>query len=430
MEHRGVEGGDWPRAEGRLSPDRSCYPGPMRILVLSSSYPTRVETVASSFLQDWVSALASRGHDVTVIAPCDRYHAEYVERAERTVVSYFRYLPWPQFQTLAYGGGMYDNVCRNPLRLLQLPQFLRTLYGQAVRHAANADVLHAHWLFPAGLVGAIVKRELGIPLVVSIHSTDFHLLRSIPGGLVLARFIVRWADRLHFITDYHRRWFFDWLGDASAAEVPSYVVPMGVSDSMTHRPARSFRVAPKIGFMGRLIPLKGVDRLLEACSRLGRTRVTVAGVGPAHDSLVRLARRLQVDAQFLGPVRGEEKIRFLDSCDVLVFPSRCYPSGRCEGLPVSMLEALARGRVVVASDSGGIPEVIRHGYNGYLFGARSTDRLGEVLGHVLNSWETTKQVGLGAMRTGRRFTASVLARRHEDEYRTLVSGAEQQVVLV
>ena len=182
--------------------------------------------------------------------------------------------------------------------------------------------------------------------------------------------------------------------------------------------------------MGRLIPLKGVDRLLEACAQIGRmSGLKVAGAGPALASLVRLAGSLQVDAQFIGSVRGAAKIRFLDSCDVLVFPSRHYASGRSEGLPVSMLEALARGRVVVASDSGGIPEVIRHEQNGYLFAAQSTTALGAVLGRVVGSWESASRVGSAASHTGRHFTASALAQRHEYEYRTLLSGGAQGAVM-
>jgi glycosyltransferase involved in cell wall biosynthesis len=402
----------------------------MRIAVLSSSYPTSVETAASSFLQDWVTALGSRGHQVTVIAPCDRHDAEHVEYSGRTMVSYFQYAASSHLQTLAYGAGMYDNVLRNPCRLLQLPRFLRMQHRHALRHAADADLLHAHWLFPGGLVGAIVKRQTGIPLVISIHSTDFHLLRSVPGGRALARAVVARTDRLHFVTEYHRVRFLEWLGEGWTDRIASYVVPMGVHDSMAVVQPPALRAEPRIGFMGRLIPIKGVDRLLEACAHLGRTRLHVAGAGPSQASLVRLARALGVEAQFLGSVRGAAKIRFLDSCDVLVFPSRHYSSGRSEGLPVSILEAMARGRVVVASDSGGIPEVVRHGDNGYLFAAQSTSELRHVLGTVLRSWDSATRVGTSAIRTGIRFTASALARCHEREYRALLSGVERQVASV
>jgi glycosyltransferase involved in cell wall biosynthesis len=400
----------------------------MRVAVLSSSYPTIAEPVASFFLHDWVTALTSRGHEVTVVAPCDRHGRQTLQQSGRLTLSFFQY-GQPHWQTLAYGGGMFDNVRRNPLRLWQLPQFLRTQYQHALCHAQHADVLHAHWLFPAGFIASLVKQRTGVPLIVSIHSTDFHLLRSVPGGRSIARRIVREADRLHFVTEYHRRRFFEWLGEDEAARVATYVVPMGVHDSLTDAPSHGFGSEPRIGFIGRLVPIKGVDRLLQACAQLGRVAgLRVAGTGPARDSLVRLARVLKVDAQFIGSVRGTAKLRFLDSCDVLVFPSRHYASGRSEGLPVSLLEALARGRVVVASDSGGIPEVIRHEQNGYLFAAQSTRELRAVLASVLGSWDSARRVGFAASRTGRGFTASALAQRHEDEYRTLLAASAQRVV--
>jgi glycosyltransferase involved in cell wall biosynthesis len=400
----------------------------MRVAVVSSSYPTAAEPVASLFLHDWVTALTSRGHEVTVVAPCDRHGRDTLQQSGRLTVSLFQYAP-PRSQTLALGAGMFDNVRRNPFRLWQLPRFLRTQYHHALGHAQHADLLHAHWLFPAGLVGALIKRRTGVPHIVSIHSTDFHLLRSVPGGRGIARAIVREADRLHFVTEYHRSRFFEWLGDRDAADIVSYVVPMGVHDSLTEVPAHGFGAEPRIGFIGRLVPIKGVDRLLQACAQLGRMAgLRVAGTGPARDSLVRLARSLRVDAQFIGSVRGPAKIRFLDSCDVLVFPSRHYASGRSEGLPVTLLEALARGRVVVASDSGGIPEVIRHEHNGFLFAAQSTRELRSVLGRVLGSWDSANRVGFAASRTGRCFTASSLAQRHEDEYRTVLGNSAQRVV--
>src|SRR5688572_21449940 len=194
----------------------------MRILVLTSSYPTSVEVAASAFLQDWVNAFCARGHEVTVIAPCDRHHAAHVNHAGRLTVSYFQYLADRRWQTLAYGAGMYDNVFRNPFRVLQLLPFLREQHGQAQRYAGSVDVMHAHWLFPAGLVGAMVKRETGRPLVVTIHSTDLHLMRKLPGGRLLTRAIVRQADCLHFVTEYHRQRFAQWVGPKAMAEVGSY----------------------------------------------------------------------------------------------------------------------------------------------------------------------------------------------------------------
>ena len=396
----------------------------MRLLLLTSSYPTPTQPTASAYLRDSVSAMTARGHTVTVVAPGDQQSPRSITRRDgREEVSFVEYMPSPHWQTLAYGAGMYDNVLRNPLRLAQLPPLLYALYTEAQRLAASADLIHAHWLFPSGLIGALMKRETGKPLVVTIHSTDYHLLRSVPGGRSLARAIVRRADRLHFVTEYYRERFSGWLGVAGHPALESaYVYPMGVADEMATSPMRPLAAHPRVGFLGRLIRMKGVDRLLHACAAIGHARISIAGAGPDHVELRRLARTVAPAAEFVGPVSGSAKMTFLDSCDVLVFPSRTYESGRCEGIPVSLLEALARGRVVVTSDSGGIPDVVKHGRNGYVFSAHGTCSLVDVLRHIVTSWPDTGHVAAAARETGRLFTSSAAVSIHERSYSSILGA--------
>ena len=330
-------------------------------------------------------------------------------------VERFRYLPAGRWQSLAYDGGMYDNVRRCPWRLGQLPFFLGAQFLAARRLARRADLLHAHWLFPSGLIAARIARDTGVPLVLTIHSTDLHLLRSLPGGRRLASAIIRTASGLHFVADHHRRLLREWLGTEAAA-VPSYVTPMGIADSFGDGEPPPLRGKPRVGFIGRLVPIKGVDRLIHACARVG-SELAIAGAGPAHGELSALARRLGVATSFRGPVVGRAKVAFIDSCDILVAPSREYASGRGEGLPVAVLEGLARGRVVVASDSGGTGEVIRHGHNGYLFDGYSGDGLAATLENVMQTWPVAHAVAGEARRTGARFTASTLVPLHEAAHR-------------
>jgi glycosyltransferase involved in cell wall biosynthesis len=397
-----------------------------RVLVLTSSYPTHAGSVASSFLQDWVTALEAQGYDATVLAPEDPEHRVQQPDDSRTVVCCFRYFPYGPLQTLAYNAGMYDNVLANPLLIAHLPAFLGSFLHHARLLAHRSDVMHAHWLFPAGVVGALVKRQVGIPLIVTVHSTDYHLLRRVPGGRLIARFILEHADQLHFVTNYHRQRFAEWLGQEDRIGASSYVVPMGVPDTMTAPAVWPLESPPRIGFLGRLIQLKGVDRLLRACAALENVSVTIAGCGPERQNLTRLAHHLQVKATFEGALAGPAKIRFIDRCDILICPSREYRSGRTEGLPVSVLEALARGRVVVASDAGGVPEIVQDRHNGYLFRAQHDEDLTKVLTGIVGSWPQAGVVAAAARQTGCRLTASTVARRHDAVYRNLLAPSEPE----
>lgn len=399
-----------------------------RILVLTSSYPTHARSIASAFLADWSEALAARGHHLTVLTPAPTSQPPTDRRADRVAVESFRYFPIDSMQTLAYGSGMYDNVLANPIRLAHLPAFLMSLYRQALRVAPRADLIHAHWLFPAGLIGAWVKQRVGTPLVVTVHSTDYHLLSRLPGGRLIARTIAEQADRLHFVSNYHRHLFCDWLAARDVPAPDSYVVPMGIPDLMTAAPVWPLRSPPRIGFLGRLIHLKGVDRLLRTCAALGNHAPTIAGTGPELLRLETLARRLHVSARFVGPVIGDQKTRFLDSCEIMVFPSRSYRSGRSEGVPVSVLEALARGRVVIASNAGAIPEIVHDRRNGYIACAHDEEALTRTLLSVLTSWPHSAGVAAAARHAGTQLTASSIARHHELAYQDVMgeSGVQEE----
>ena len=388
----------------------------MRIVAITSSYPIAGQPTASPFLLDWAASLVARDHSVHVITPAATGGA--VTSAHRgVVVEAIDYMPMRSWQTLAYGAGMFENVQQNPLRLAQVPPLLAAMYRHAVRQASKADMLHAHWLFPSGLVAAWVHRSIGCPLVVTVHSTDFHILRALPGGRMLARFIAAECDALHFVADYLRRAFVAWLGNPAMLEGKTFVTPMGMSDEMAWSPVSSLAKHPSsFGFIGRLVPIKGVDALLHACAEVRPHRLVIAGNGPERHRLQRLADALSLPHVFLGSVSGAAKLEFFAKADVVVFPSRIDASGRTEGVPVAVLEALGRGRVVVAAAVGGIPEVIQHQHSGYLFEPGSVEDLIRVLREVLTNWPSAVRVAAAGRHRGSRLIASRLSALHEIMY--------------
>lgn len=119
--------------------------------------------------------------------------------------------------------------------------------------------------------------------------------------------------------------------------------------------------APVIAYSGRLVPEKGVHVLVEAMEGIAAT-LKVFGAGPALPSLDRLVRqRGLTNVQFMGEV-DEERLRAeLLGCRCLVLPAVWY-----ENHPHAILEAFALGRPAIASDTGGIPELVAHGETGLL----------------------------------------------------------------
>jgi len=119
-----------------------------------------------------------------------------------------------------------------------------------------------------------------------------------------------------------------------------------------------------IGFSGRLVRLKGLNFLLYAQKLLqkeiGNLHLLVIGDGPERPLLKSISRRLNLNVTFVGWVKRSNVARFLSAIDAFVNPSLT------EGLPISVMEAMAMQKAIVATDVGGTSDLVEDGRNGFL----------------------------------------------------------------
>ncbi|HVF63991.1 MAG TPA: TIGR04063 family PEP-CTERM/XrtA system glycosyltransferase [Casimicrobiaceae bacterium] len=180
-----------------------------------------------------------------------------------------------------------------------------------------------------------------------------------------------------------------------------------------------------IGFAGSFYGYEGLDLLIEASSRLARRRphlkVLLVGGGPQASSLEALvaARGLADRVVFTGRVPHEDVHAYYDLIDVLVYPRR---SVRLTELvtPLKPLEAMAQGRMLIASDVGGHRELVRDGETGYLFRAGDVEALVETIDRVLRERDRWPAVAARARRfveTERTWARSAAA--YVDVYRAV-----------
>jgi len=165
------------------------------------------------------------------------------------------------------------------------------------------------------------------------------------------------------------------------------VIPYGINQSfllaaeeIEARAERPVGSPPRIGYVGRLLPMKGVDTLLEALGKVDG-ELTVLGSGEDSDRLEGLAQELGVSdrVEWVPAVPPTEVSHIMSSLDVLVLPSRTTPTW-AEQLGRVLLEAMACGVPVIGSDSGSIPEVV--GEEGLIFPEGNPDALAEALGRL------------------------------------------------
>lgn len=202
-----------------------------------------------------------------------------------------------------------------------------------------------------------------------------------------------------------------------------------VPDAVQKAPPPWSRGPPTVGFLGRLETYKGVETLLRAVAKAREKvpglRVIVAGRGPQEAPLKSLAHQLRLDgvSEFPGWVDGERKEAFFARIQMLAVPSEGY-----ENFGLIGLEALARGRPVLGSRLGGIPDWLEDGVNGLLLPPRDVQAWGEALVRTMEYPERLQAWGqAGLERYRSRFLPDVhldgLLRIYQDVLKTSTAVA-------
>jgi PEP-CTERM/exosortase A-associated glycosyltransferase len=317
----------------------------------------------------------------------------------------------------------------------------RRLHEVAAR--VRPDLLHAHSPVLNALPALRVGARLGIPVVYEVRA--FWEDAAVDHGSTtegsLRYRLTRWletralrrAGHVFTICEGLRQ---DIVGRGIAAAkvtvIPNAVdidaFAAGTAPDAALRTRLGLDGRRVVGFIGSFYAYEGLDLLLDALPRLGRqmadVRLLLVGGGPQDEALRAQAARLGLADRvvFTGRVPHAQVQRYYDLIDVLVYPRH---SMRLTELvtPLKPLEAMAQGRLVVASDVGGHRELIRHGETGLLFRAGSAESLADTLRDLC----ADESLGAAMRRAGRRYaeeernwTRSV--DRYRDPYGALLPG--------
>jgi glycosyltransferase involved in cell wall biosynthesis len=298
---------------------------------------------------------------------------------------------------------------REPSRLYWNTKTLRRLLTDF-----RPDLLHIEeepWTQPAS-VSLRLARRLGIRSVLSTAE-------SLPRGytlrqrfrrersLRLAQGIIG-ANRLALGLATRRR-----------PTVPALTLPqIGVTPPVTV--PRIPHQGLAIGFVGRLVPERGLDLLFRACVGLtGKWTLTVIGTGPSQEELEALAERLGISARvsWLGPLPRESVDQVWPHLDCVVFPARTTPRWVASGAR-GALHAMANGVAVVASDSGALPEIV--GDTGRIVPEEDVPALATALQDLYADRAECERLGTaGRHRIMEEFSDSAIAGRTLAFWRTL-----------
>jgi len=339
--------------------DRSDGGNAMNVLFLTSTLPRFPGDLQPAFVLDQAHAWkAERSQDrVTILAP---HHAgarrrEKIGDLEIRRFGYFRPVQWQQ---LAYPA-ILPNIKSRPVTALLIVPFLIAEFFSAFAMARRdrLDLVYAHWVMPQGLIAYLLKLICGTPYVIQNHSSDLEIFSRLgPLGRALARRIVKASDMLFCVNTRQRKFALNLFKPSERPRMESKIVtlPMGVAADFARQDMSSYDTEMpfrfELGTISRLSRKKGLPFLIEAISRLNMEGVSVptgiAGDGEDREALVALGGSAEIE--FTGFLQGADKKDFFEQTKIFVFTSIAAGSD-VEGLPVSLLEALCLGKMVIAS---------------------------------------------------------------------------------
>ncbi len=295
-------------------------------------------------------------------------------------------------------------------------------------------ILHTHTA-KAGAVGriaALLAGDARPPIVV--HTFHGHVLRGYFGPVktfgfrLLERLLARMTTQLIAVSPEVRD---DLVRLGVAPESKFAVVRLGIeldervgSDGARRRGTRRVLGIPEeafvVGWFGRMTAVKRTPDVVRAfrgaVDEGVDARLLLVGDGPERDGLERLAHELGVMRRCLFLGYQEEVGRYYDAIDVLVLPSAN------EGTPVSVIEALAAARPVVATRVGGTPDVVRDGVDGFLVEPGDVDAISARLAELAGDPELRARMGAaGRERVGERYAVGRLVADTERLYRSLLA---------
>lgn len=373
----------------------------MKIVVITTFFPNAADPLRAVFVRNLVRAMACR-EDVTVISPIARRPLR--ARSSRSL----REVPDPGRDRQEGIEIFYPGFIAIPgLSFLNGLSIMIAVLPvlQALRRRGVADVVHAHCAYPDAVGAALAAGRVGVPLLVTAHGSDINVHAR---RLLLAPQI-RWAlRRASGVVGVSRA-----LCERIARLVPD------IQGSIRHIPCAGvdptvFRLRSRIEvrqeleldreariviFIGQLVPIKGIEILLEAWRQLlssrhlrDNDRLLLIGEGPLRGRLQRVANESGCagTVRFLGGMQQSRVAGWISAANLLCLPSRN------EGSPNVIVEAQACGVPVIASAVGGIPEMVVPRVNGLTCPVGDSVALAEAIADGLGTPWDASAIAAGA----------------------------------
>ncbi len=384
----------------------------MKICALTHTYPRFQRDTNGPFVEFLLEELASREHEVHLLTAWDEKIS--TARADKKVKLHTYRYAWPgSLHILGYSRTIRADITLKFKMLLLAPLMIiaGTIAFYRLVRKVKPDLLHAHWYLPNGFMASVVSRLTGVPLVATLHGSDVFVSEK-PGIYSwMTRYTNRTAKRLTSCSPELR----DRICATGFPKLMSRVIPYAVDPELEH-PIADPEVTEKLReqyelqdckvllCLGRLVYKKGFEYAIRALSEVLKhypdARLLIAGGGDLEQELRSISRECGVEGVviFTGELLRDRLASHLALADIFLMPSIHDLAGNVDGLPNVILEAMAYGLPIIATEITGIPLAVQDGENGYLIPEKDVPALTEAALQLLASRERRRRFGENSRR--------------------------------
>ncbi len=358
---------------------------PIRVLVLTTSYPVRDDSVSGIFVKQLIDNLPDE-IDTLVLTPAD---SKSTKLSEGRVIP-CKYAP-RTWQTLAHNpGGIPVALQKNRFGYFLIPFLLSSMFIHCLFLGRSRDVIHANWAICgliAGICGTIIRKKV----VTTLRGEDINRATNSAISKLILKVCIGLSDSIVCVSSSHSK-SLKKLYPTAAHKIQH--IPNGVSSELlSSSPNPGNNDSVTILTIGSLIPRKNISCIIEAISKCrcrNRIRLKIVGEGPLKQALDLSTKTLGVQTEFKGQVDFRNIGKEYQSSDIFILASFS------EGRPNVMLEAMASGLTVICSDIPGTNEVITQNSDGILFELDNRVSLANAIDTACESTEFRNRLGSNA----------------------------------
>jgi len=318
----------------------------MKVLIITNLFPNSKEPTRGIYNKQQFVELAKLC-EIKVIAPLPLHYRERVPERENIdgIDTYHpRYFMIPKIGRSLYGLFFYLSLIKKVKKIYENFKF---------------DLIFATWAYPDGFGSFLIAKTFNKPIVIKVHGSDINLYTEYFLRRKMIAYALKNCNKVIAVSKALK----ERIVKIGVPEDKIVVIPNGV-DTDLFKPLERDRCRERLElpqdkkivlFVGNLVPVKGVDVLVEAFARLPAGMLLVlVGDGPLKNKLQAKVKEFGIENNviFVGRTRHEAIPYYMNACDIF-----CLPSLN-EGCPNVILESIACGKPVVASNVGGVREII------------------------------------------------------------------------